>query len=195
MNLPAHSIAPAATEVPGVPADLLHGLALRPDRMGWDGLRYQGDALADARLDDARAMAGVVAAVRSGNFLGVVAMAPVHAQQAAVVLAPVWRGTDAGAGAREPLPDAPAGDAFVWHPARADGPAGARAIAWCMDGHASLWLPRCAPDVQALIASEIAALLQVPVQGLRLFALDGAAPPALALVDAAADAALLSRVV
>ncbi len=195
MNLPARSIAPPVTDVPGVPADLLHGLAVRPDRMGWDGLRYQGDALADARLDDARAMAGVVAAVRQDNFLGVVAMAPVHAQQAAVVLAPVWRGMDAGGGAREPLPGAPAGDAFVWHPPRTDVPAGARAIAWCMDGHASLWLPRCTPDVQSLVAGEIAALLQLPVQAVRLFVLDGAAPPALALMDAAADAALLSRAV
>ncbi|XDF34551.1 cytochrome c [Paracidovorax avenae] len=193
MSLPARSIAPPAAEIRGVPADLLHGLAVRPDRMGWDGLRYQGDALAGARLDDVRAMAGVVAAVRTGNFLGVVAMAPVHAQQAAVALAPVWRGMDAGASA--PLPDAPAGDAFVWQPPRTDVHAGARAIAWCMEGHASLWLPACAPDMQALVAGEIAALLQLPVQAVRLFVLDGAAPPAMAWVDAAADAALLSRAV
>ncbi len=193
MSLPARSIAPPAAEIRSVPADLLHGLAVRPDRMGWDGLRYQGDALAGARLDDVRAMAGVVAAVRTGNFLGVVAMAPVHAQQAAVALAPVWRGMDAGASA--PLPDVPAGDAFVWQPPRTDVPAGARAIAWCMEGHASLWLPACAPDMQALVAGEIAALLQLPVQAVRLFMLDGAAPPAMVLVDAAADAALLSRAV
>ncbi|UMT82087.1 c-type cytochrome [Paracidovorax citrulli] len=193
MNLPDRSITPLATEVPGAPADLLHGLAVRPGRMGWDGLRYQGDALADARLDDARAMAGVVATVRIGNFLGVVAMAPVHAQQAAVALAPVWRGMDAGAST--PLPEAPAGDAFVWRPPRTDAPAGARAVAWCMEGHASLWLPACAPDIQALVAGEIAALLQLPVQAVRLFVLDGAAPHALTLMDAAADAALLSRAV
>lgn len=201
MNLPARSMAaPAlasASSAPGVPADLLHGLAVRPPRMGWDGSRYQGDALADARLDAARAMAGVVSVVRQDNFLGVVAMAPVHAQQAAAALVPVWRGmdavTDAGMGA--PLPDAPAGDAFVWHAPHADAPAGTRAIAWCLDGHASLWLPACAPEVQALIAGDIAALLQLPVQAVRLVLLDGAAPHALALMDAAADAALLSRAV
>lgn len=197
MSLPARSIALPATEIPDVPADLLHGLAVRPDRMGWDGLRYQGDALAGARLDAARAMAGVVSVVRQDNFLGVVAMAPVHAQQAAAALVPVWRGMDVGtdAGMGAPLPDAPAGDAFVWQPPRTDVPAGARAIAWCMEGHASLWLPACAPDMQALVAGEIAALLELPVQAVRLFVLNGAAPPAMALVDAAADAALLSRVV
>lgn len=209
MNLPARSIAspaPAsASASPGVPADLLHGLAVRPTRMGWDGLRYQGDTLADARLDLARTMAGVVSVVHHDNFLGVVAMAPVHAQQAAAVLAPVWRGMDAdtrshadagaGAGAGALRPDAQAGDAFVWHALAPDVPAGARAIAWCLDGHASLWLPACAPEVQALVSGEIAALLQLPVQAVRLFLIDGPALHALALMDAAADAALLSRAV
>ena len=205
MNLPARSMAataPAsASSAAGVPADLLHGLAVRPPRMGWDGLRYQGDALADARLDAARAMAGVVSVVRQGHFLGVVAMAPVHAQQAAAALAPVWRGMDAGArsdadaGAGDLRPDAQAGDAFVWHAPGADAPAGVRAIAWCLDGHASLWLPACAPEVQALIVGEIAALLQLPMQAVRLFLIDGPVPHALALMDAAADAALLSRAV
>jgi len=199
MNLPDRSIAapaPAsASSVAGTPADLLHGLAVRPPRMGWDGLRYQGDALADARLDAVRAMAGVVSVVRQANFLGVVAMAPVHAQQAAAALVPVWNGMAGDAGARTPLTDSPAGDAFVWDASPADAPAGARAIAWCVDGHASLWLPACPPEVQALIAGEIAALLQLPVQAVRLLLLDGLAPHALALMDAAADAALLSRAV
>lgn len=199
MNLPARSMpAPAlatASSALDVPADLLHGLAVRPPRMGWDGMRYQGDALADVQLDAARAMAGVVAVVRQDNFLGVVAMAPVHAQQAAVGLAPVWRAMDVGPGAAALLPDPPAGDAFLWHAPRADAPAGTRAIAWYLDGHASLWLPACAPEVQALIAGEVAALLQLPEQAVRLILVDGVAPHALSLMDAAADAALLSRAV
>ena len=67
---------------PVLPSDLLHGLALRPPVAAWDGLRYQGSVPAHARLDQAQAMSGVVAAVQREHFLGVVAVAPVHARQA-----------------------------------------------------------------------------------------------------------------
>ena len=176
-----------------LPADLLHGLALRPPVAGWDGLRYQGAQLAEAQLAQARAQAGVVAAVQRVNFLGVVAVAPVHAHQALASLAPLWQG--AGAAAAPAGPQAPGTEQFTWRAQRADAAPGARAIAWCVDGHASLWLPRCAPDVQAMIAGEIAALLQLPVSALRVLALDGAAAQPLVLMDAAAEAALLSRAV
>ncbi|WZB76054.1 hypothetical protein WJ972_09145 [Achromobacter insuavis] len=74
------------------PSDLLHGLALRPPAAGWDGSRYRGSALDSVRLDDTRAQAGVVAAVRREHFAGVVAVTPQHARQALACMAPVWRG-------------------------------------------------------------------------------------------------------
>ena len=79
-----------AGHTPALPSDLLHGLALRPPVAAWDGLRYRGSVPLHARLQDAQAMAGVVAAVQRGHFLGVVAVAPVHARQAAAGLAPAW---------------------------------------------------------------------------------------------------------
>ena len=72
-----------AGHTPALPSDLLHGLALRPPVAAWDGLRYRGSVPLHARLQDAQAMAGVVAAVQRGHFLGVVAVAPVHARQRA----------------------------------------------------------------------------------------------------------------
>lgn len=191
------SASPAPHAAVALPPDLLHGLALRPPFAAWDGLRYQGAELAaelgEAWLAEARGMAGVVAAVRRANFLGVVAVAPVHARQAAASLVPVWYGASAAA----PLADSDGegADPFIWRMPRADAPAGAQAIAWCADGHASLWLPRCAAELQAMIIGEIAALLQLPVSALRVRALEGAAPHPLDLMDAAADAALLSQAV
>lgn len=195
MTLSALPTAPAsALPAAALPADLLHGLALRPPFAAWDGLCYKGAELAHARLAEARALAGVVAAVQHAHFLGVVATAPVIAQQAAQCLAPVWRGA-AVAAPRRSGPDTSA-ERFVWRAPHVGAACTTQAIAWCADGHASLWLPRCAPDAQALIAGEIAALMQWPVSAVKLHTLEGAAAlQPLALMDAAADAALLSRAV
>ena len=94
-----------AGNAPALPSDLLHGLALRPPVAAWDGLRYRGSVPLHARLQDAQAMAGVVAAVQRGHFLGVVAVAPVHARQAAAGLAlPGMTGRKPGPPARPVLP-------------------------------------------------------------------------------------------
>lgn len=74
------------------PADLLHGLALRPPLAGWDGTRYRGSVLDSVRLDEGRAQAGVVAVVRREHFVGVVAVTPLHARQALASMEPAWRG-------------------------------------------------------------------------------------------------------
>ncbi|WP_343592732.1 c-type cytochrome [Paracidovorax wautersii] len=195
MTLQAPSVAWRPASAAALPADLLHGLAVRPPQMGWDGLRYQGAPLADVRLDEARAMAGVAAAVQCRNFLGVVAMTPVHARQAAASLSPHWRGADAGTPWCDGRAPAAGGETFVWRAPRADRAVGAQAVAWCLDGRTSLWLPRCAPDVQAMVAGEIAELLQCSLPSVQVLVLEGPAPHPLALMDAAADAALLSRAV
>jgi nicotinate dehydrogenase subunit B len=59
-----------AGNAPALPSDLLHGLALRPPVAAWDGLRYRGSVPLQARLQDAPAMAGVVAAVRAFSGRG-----------------------------------------------------------------------------------------------------------------------------
>lgn len=192
----------AADNIPALPSDLLHGLTLRPPVAAWDGLRYQGSVPTHARLDEAQAMAGVVAAVQREHFLGVVAVAPVHARQALAGLAPVWLDAHAALAAR-PVPhssESPEAGRYVWRMAAADaGSAGpARVVAWCLEGHASIWLPPCGADVQQMIGRELAALLQWPESALRLFSLPttgaGSLHP-LDLMDAAADAVLLSHAV
>ena len=62
-----------------------------------------GAACPHARLQDAQAMAGVVASVQRGHFLGVVAVAPVHARQAAASLAPAWDDRQEAKAASVPL--------------------------------------------------------------------------------------------
>jgi nicotinate dehydrogenase subunit B len=193
------SIAPAIFQdvAAALPADLLHGLALRPDGAAWDGLRYQGPALVQARLAETRSMVGVVAAVQRLNFLGVVAVTPVHAHQAVASLAPVWQGVPPRRPVDGGVQAATAGtECFVWHVPRNPAQAGAQAVAWCVDGHASLWLPRCAPDVLRMLAGEVAALLRLPVAALHLLQLPESplsTSHPLDLLDAAADAALLSQ--
>ncbi|MGE8317310.1 MAG: c-type cytochrome [Comamonas sp.] len=195
MNPSTHP-APQTGAVAALPADRLHGLALHPAAVGWDGLRYQGAALAEANLAEVRSMAGVVATVQRDQFLGVVAVSPIHARQALACMNPVWR----DAGLERFLPRADEADAsaerFVWHLPRAEAPAGAQATAWCLNGQASLWLPPCTPEVQRMVAREVAALLQLSESALRLACLPGpAAPHPLDVMDAAADAALLSQAV
>jgi len=192
---------------PALPSDLMHGLALRPPVAAWDGLRYQGSVPTHARLDQAQTMAGVVAAVQREHFLGVVAVAPVHAQQALASLVPVWKDGQAALQAR-PVSHAPGSQEshesidtgrYVWSMAGASvGSSTARVAAWCLDGHVSLWLPPCEADVRQMIGRELVALLQCPESALRLFSVpamgSGGVHP-LNLMDAAADAALLSHAV
>ncbi|MPS96032.1 c-type cytochrome [Comamonas sp.] len=191
-----------AGNTPALPSDLLHGLALRPPVAAWDGLRYQGSVPTRARLEQAQAMAGVVAAVQREHFLGVVAVAPVHARQAVAGLAPDWQGGHGALSERSVSrrPESSETGRYVWRMAGAGaGSAGAaRVAAWCLDGHASVWLPACDVGVRHMIGRELAALLQCPESALRLWSLPATAActvHALDLMDAAADAALLSLAV
>lgn len=189
-----HAGLPAA-----LPADLLHGVALRPPSVLWDGARYRGSVLQHVQLDQARALAGVVMAVQRTHFAGVVAVSPVHARQAAVALAPVWHAPDA---VQTPRADAADPDQIRYgmRLPSSEPRAGARATAWVLNGHASVWLPACTPATQAQVRRELAALLQqaedtinVTVDGAVSEGQDAVHP--LDLMDAAADAALLSQAV
>lgn len=71
--------------------------------------------------------------------------------------------------------------------------------AWCLDGRLTLWLPAGAGAARALIRRELAALLDWPAHALQVASWPGitaqAPAHALDLLDAAADAALLSEAV
>jgi nicotinate dehydrogenase subunit B len=194
---------PANGGVPTVlPADILHGIALRPPELAWDGVRYRGSRLLSARLAEAGALAGVVATTQRAQFIGVVAVTLLYARQAAAELAPVWQSADAGETTRMST----SGSEQIRYGLRlpsAEPQAGVRVTAWSVDGYAGVWLPACAPGVQHILRRELAALLQLPEAAIRLNSVDanGATavhqnmPHPLDLMDAAADAALLSQAV
>ncbi|MGU9989775.1 cytochrome c [Bordetella avium] len=173
------------------PSDLLHGLALRPPVVAWDGVLYQGSLLSTLRLDEVRSQAGVVAVVRHAHFAGVVAVTPLYARQAAGDLAAVWQAPrDGGAQA-----DVQA-DAAAYHLRLPLTQTGARVIVWSLNGHTSVWLPACAPDVQAAVRCELAVLLQQADAAIGVALINDGAPAKgqlLDLMDAAAEAALLSQ--
>ncbi|MBB1623837.1 c-type cytochrome [Achromobacter sp. UMC71] len=182
-----------------LPPDLLHGLALRPPRASWDGARYRGNLLASADVAGARGMAGVVDAVRHGHFAGVVAMTPLQARQAAAAFNPVWQSGEHEKNER--LPDTGQAD-YRWRMAADPSGAAARVAVWCLNGHAGVWLPACPQQVQRQVRHELAELLQWPETAIRVTlwrddSSDGDDAPvhALGLLDAAADAALLSQAV
>ena len=189
----------AAALSAALPPDLLHGLALRPPQANWDGARYCGGALASVDLASARAMAGVVETVRQGHFAGVVAMTPLQARQAAAGLNPLWQSAEKEKNER--LPDTGRAD-YRWRWVADDNGAAARVVVWCLNGHAGVWLPVCTPDVQRQVRRELALLLQWPEAAIRLArwhdassdSVDAPVHP-LGLLDAAADAALLSQAV
>ena len=202
MNQPLHASVTSSGGLPAtLPSDTLHGLALRAPEAAWDGARYRGRGLASIDLAGARKMAGVVAVVHQGHFAGVIAASPLQARQAVAGLSPVWLAND-----RNPANHAPAGDvdedAYRWSMQADDNHRAARVAVWCLNGHVGAWLPACSPDVQRQVRRELAQLLQCPEAAIRLTlwhddaaAGDSQPPHPLSVLDAAADAALLSQAI
>ncbi|MGE8681759.1 MAG: c-type cytochrome [Achromobacter marplatensis] len=185
-----------------LPADLLHGIALRPPELTWDGTRYRGSQLLGVRLAEVRTLAGVVATVQHMHFVGVVAVSPLYARQAAADLAPVWQAAHAVETPRSGPPDADQVRYGLRLPSVDPSP-GSRVTAWSLNGHTSVWLPAGTQAVQQILRRELAAVLQQPEATIRLTVVgaddalvgqqDAVHP--LDLMDAAADAALLSQAV
>ncbi|VFR21840.1 Putative diheme cytochrome c-553 [plant metagenome] len=185
---------PAGLDGAMPPAAALQGVVSRPPRMAWDGRRYTGPGL--ARLDDvaARAMPGVVDVVRIAHFVGVVAVSAVLARQAAEMLAPQWRST--GPVPATPPEDAPeaAPQAYTWQLPAHPCVEGLAVTAWCVEGYASVWLPG-GGDLHETLRAELACLLDLPGDRIHLASAGSCTVHDLDVMDAAADAALLSRAV
>ncbi|MFT3803995.1 MAG: cytochrome c [Burkholderiaceae bacterium] len=191
--MPAPSKPPARQALPRIPGDVLHGLAARPPALAWDGREYRGAVLTDVRHPDIRNLPGVVAVVRHAHFVGVVAVSAVHARQGVDSLALSWTSERLDAGYDEADT---ADDGYRWSPPIADA-AREEVVAWCSDEQVTVWLP-VAPASRALVTAELAALLRLPPERVTLVetAVAGVphqtAPGVLDVLDAAADAALLS---
>ncbi len=197
MSLPVSDLAFARSGLPAaLPADLLHGLMLKPPVVRWDGARYVGSALQSARVADVGGQAGVVAVVQRVHFLGVVAVTPLYARQAAAALAPVWQDPrTAHAGYLDSASAQYRVQAQASHAQAATG-----VTVWSLNAYAAVWLPACPAAVQAIVRRELAVLLNQPEASIRLTveaggARDGGAGDVhlLDVLDAASTAALLSQ--
>ena len=189
---------------PAMPGGVLHGLPLRPPSLAWDGQRYTGSRLLAFDAPAAQALPGVVAVMRREHYIGVVAVTAVLARQAVDSLYPVWRqvsdptdksGVPDSAAHRSTASDP---QAYVWHlPARASD-AGLAATAWCLQDRATVWAPCSEPRQQAVLRAELSRLLGLDIDRVQVIDIHAGSPGgahALDLLDAAADAALLSQFV
>ena len=174
------------------PEHALVGEMLRPPHLGWGGQGFIGPRLQPVNLDAVRQMPGVVCAVSWAACAGVVAVSAAHARQALEQLGatgvtwerPVRRG------APPATQDRP--NAYTWTPVRAASAEETHVTVWCHDSGATVWA--AAVDGRAC-QEELALLTGLPVEAIRVVQPPSAGPVrhTLAVIDAAADAALLSR--
>lgn len=204
LELPGDMSAPRLTVLPAVPGGVLHGALLRPPRMLWDGRRYGGSRLQDIDVSGAQRLPGVVQVVRVAHFVGVVAVSAVSARQALDSLAVHWQspvspGRDAPTA--QAASDTGSTDAsampYVWQIAQHPETQGQGVTVWCTDSHATVW-SSCDASHHSVVQQELASLLDMPAD--RITLIDIAQNSAkrnhiLDVMDAAADAALLSRAV
>ncbi|CAM4188130.1 c-type cytochrome [Bordetella muralis] len=204
-ELPEVVISARRAELSSVAGGLLHGALLRPPRVLWDGRRYRGASVADIDTSSAQVSPGVVRIVRLADFVGVVAISAMLARQALDGLDVKWQFPAASMRETEsPSQIASAttastseGLSYVWSAAEHPATDGQGATVWCTDSHATAWLP-CAAAYQRYVQEELSHLLAMPVDRITLV---DTAPNGgneihiLDVLDAAADAALLSHAV
>lgn len=190
--------ATAATRPPDLPDGMLTGVVLRPPALTWDGAQAAVAALRGVDVRAAEAMPGVVRVVHRGAFLGLVAVSPVHARDAAARLRPEWTPRDArarrghaatrtvlrlGDDTAETSPSL--AHTYQWPaPSPRDG---SWVVAWWFGSGLKVWAP-C--ETAGLLRAELAACLDLPPDAVEICQTSHAPVPG--AFDAAADAALLS---
>ncbi|HEY0294435.1 MAG TPA: c-type cytochrome [Bordetella sp.] len=172
-----------------LPTDALAGLVLRPPGARWDGRRYCGPSLAALDTETLEHMPGFIRLVAQGSFVGLAGSTPTLVLQAAARLQAQWQAApdSAAMGGGHTL-----SHEYRWT-GQAPGASGEhQVVVWAHAAGASVWTPH-APGPR--LRRELAALLGCPETAVQVHRLpsSGALPDPLALIDAAADAALLSR--
>ncbi len=172
---------------------ILHGAALRPPLMRWDGQAYTGARLSSLDDTEAAHITGVVKIVRHNDFVGVVASQPQQARRACSLLDAQWLMPVDGFGKPEASAlQAPPG-------ASQNKPAFERSYGWLAsanqqaayaiadyDGQClSVWAGVSHPE---LLRAELAQLCGLSTDAVLVHPLDAGEA-----YDAAVDAALLSR--
>ncbi|WP_394061549.1 c-type cytochrome [Alcaligenes sp. WGS1538] len=179
-------------ELPGLPASTpcLHGVVLRPPYWHYADGAYQGAQLQTLDAQAALQVPGVVACVRKGNFVGVLAVQQEQAQQACSLLDARWAtpvghagpSLEANAGAGQA--DGPA-QVYEWQ--RSDlGLEPAWAVAWHDGDTLRVWARTRRP---AALMTELQALSGLPAE--RVIVLDPGHDAAEAY-DCAMDAAVMA---
>ncbi|WP_254924328.1 c-type cytochrome [Bordetella genomosp. 4] len=204
-ELPELVVSARRAEPSSVAGGLLHGALLRPPRVLWDGRRYRGATVADLDTSSAQVLPGVVRVVQLAEFVGVVAVSAMLARQALDGLDVKWqfpgssmRGTESPSQISSTTAASTSeGLSYVWSVAEHPATDGQGATVWCTDSHATAWLP-CASAYHRYVQEELSHLLAIPVDRITLIDTVQRGEGEihiLDVLDAAADAALLSRVV
>src|SRR5690606_27486616 len=139
------------------------------------------------------------------EFVGVVAVSAMLARQALDGLDVTWqfpgssmRGTESPSQISSTTTASTSeGLSYVWSAAEHPATDGQGATVWCTDSHATAWLP-CASAYHRYVQEELSHLLAIPVDRITLIDTVQRGESEihiLDVLDAAADAALLSRVV
>nr|WP_236844451.1 c-type cytochrome [Bordetella sp. 15P40C-2] len=173
----------------------MHGALVRPAKMRWDGQRYVGTQLIDIDIDATSSQSGVVQVVRLANYVGVVAVSAVQARQAAEALRVRWQSRDIAANRASGEATDGEAPAYTWHTMPQAGQDNPLVTAWSSSSHATVWLS-CPPSYQEIVRAELGALLGLAPERITLVE-SGVAHRShpLDVLDAAADASLLSRAV
>lgn len=181
-----------------LPADTLHGIALRPPVLDWDGVHYHGSTLQHWDCTAAAALPGVVACVQQQHFVGLVATSAIHARQAAETVRPVWRKAHRPLAQATPSTADTTADSYVWQGSASHHDLlNAPVTVWVTAERLHVWLPQPDTPLLALLQQELPALLgQTSMQ--VCIAPHPQAPsraqlPVLSVLDAAAEATLLSQ--
>ncbi len=175
------------------PENFCFGVSLRPPA-NWRNASPVEWTLQHSNLQDCRKLPGVVAVCQRNDFLGIIAASRVHAMQAAASVEAVW--TPVGQKHLNRQTNAsPSGEngRFIWsYPAR--NFQRESVIAWSSDEQLTVWLPAANEQLHT-IRRDLACLLEISPEAVTLIAQTEATSPhpaLLSLLDAAADAALLS---
>lgn len=178
------------------PQDALHGVCIMPPVLAWNGLRYQGNRLKSWDDMATQALPGVITTVTQENFLGIVAVSGVYARQASGVAAVHW--LPPSKLIETPPASACTPETYHWSSPQNMSTGVSEVTVWVSSDQVGVWLPQDRMTAALAVQTELSHLLQLRTEQITIAPVPHALPPCgceLALIDAAAEAALLSNAV
>jgi nicotinate dehydrogenase subunit B len=177
--------------------EALYGIALRPPTMRWEGQQCLSSTLLSLNVDAAAQSPGVVQVVQLAEFRGVVAVSAVQARQAIERLQARWqfqRSSHLAQGS-DSVDVEPDDSAYVWLASASSEAIGVFVTVWCTDSHVTVWTTGATVS-HRIVKNELSALLDIPHARMTVVdSVNASTSAVLDVLDAIADAALLSRAV